>query len=341
MATMLGFVVLVALSSHLAPQLTRRDIFFGVTVSPDFRGDAVARSVARRYAMEIWFLAVAAAALVATSPVPVVSGPMLLAQTMGAVVAFLKARDAVRPHAVAPATIREAEIGPRPALPGGLIGQLGPFLILFAAAAYVGVHWDDVPPRFPTHWNLAGKPDGWTSKSVGGVFRGFSLGLVACAMMLFSSWAILHWTRLPRVTGMDGEESRRVRRINLLATLAAEYLIALLLAWTAGVAMFSSQVTRARLPLAFRIAPFALLITATVMIRVLRRTAVSDGPPIGDTTPDSCWHLGMFDFNRADPALFVEKRMGLGYTLNLGNAVSWLVVLVALVAVAIPLLLVP
>jgi hypothetical protein len=29
--TMLGFIVLVAVSIHLAPQLTRRDIFFGVT----------------------------------------------------------------------------------------------------------------------------------------------------------------------------------------------------------------------------------------------------------------------------------------------------------------------
>ena len=37
MATMLGFIVLVALSSYLAPQLSRRDIFFGVTVSPGFR----------------------------------------------------------------------------------------------------------------------------------------------------------------------------------------------------------------------------------------------------------------------------------------------------------------
>jgi len=34
---MLGFIVLVAVSIHLAPQLTRRDIFFGVTVSPGLR----------------------------------------------------------------------------------------------------------------------------------------------------------------------------------------------------------------------------------------------------------------------------------------------------------------
>src|SRR3990170_2078663 len=121
MGTALGFIGLVALTSHLAPQVPRRDIFFGVTVLPAFRDGPVARTVSRRYAMEIWCLALVAAALVASSPMPVISGSMLLAQALGASVAFVRARHAVLPHGVAPATIREAEIGPRPALPGGLV----------------------------------------------------------------------------------------------------------------------------------------------------------------------------------------------------------------------------
>ena len=198
-----------------------------------------------------------------------------------------------------------------------------------------------MPARFPTHWNLAGKPDDWTTKSVGGVFRGLSIGFVGCAMMLFTSCAVVRWTRLPRVTGRDGEESRRVRRVNLMATLAWEYLLALLLAWTTVVSMFSDHAGQLRLPLAFRLAPFALAIVGGLAIRVMRRTAVSGGPPVGDTTPDSRWIVGRLYFNRADPALFVERRTGLGYTLNLGNPWSWLVMIVFVVAVSIPLVLVP
>jgi uncharacterized membrane protein len=341
MPTMLGFIALVALSSHLGPYLTRRDIFFGITVPLGFRDGPISRSVSRWYAAEVWFLAVVAATLVATSPVPLASGAMLLAQSMGASVAFLNARRKVRRHAVLPATLREAAIGPRPGLPGGLIAHLGPFLILFGAGAYVGLHWEDVPARFPTHWNLAGEPDGWTIKSVAGVFSGLSIGLVACSMTLFTSYAVLHWTRLPRVTGKDGQQSRGVRGVNLIAMLASEYLIAVLLAWTSIVSMFSDQAGQLRLPLPFRVAPFVLIIVGTLAIRVMRRVAVSDGPPVGDTTPDSCWLFGRLYFNRADPVLFVEKRMGLGYTLNLGNPVSWLVMIVAVTALSIPLLLVP
>jgi uncharacterized membrane protein len=341
MTTMLGFIALVAVSSHLAPHVTRRDIFFGVTVSRAFRQGPLARKVSRRYAVEIWLLAVVAAAVVVTSPMPFVSGGMLLGQTIGASVAFARAWTVVRPHMAVPTTIREAAIGPRDGLPGGVIGQLGPFLILFAAAAYVALNWQNVPARFPTHWNLAGKADGWTTKSIPGAFRGFAIGFVVCAMFLFTSYAVLNWTRLPRVTGQDGQQSRRVRQINLLAQLASAYLIAILLAWTTVVAMFAADPRGLRLPLVIRIAPFAFLIVGTLVIRVMRRTAVLEAPPIGDTTPDSSWILGRLYFNRADPTLFVERRMGVGYTLNLGNPWSWLVMIGFFTGIAVAMLLVP
>jgi Protein of unknown function (DUF1648) len=128
---------------------------------------------------------------------PFVSGGMLLGLTIGASVAFAKAWSAVRPHAAVPTTIREAAMGARDGLPGGIAGQLGPFLILFAAAAYVALNWEDVPARFPTHWNLAGKADGWTVKSIPGVFRGFAIGFVSCSMMGAGSTTTLFGRDLP------------------------------------------------------------------------------------------------------------------------------------------------
>jgi uncharacterized membrane protein len=140
---------------------------------------------------------------------------------------------------------------------------------------------------------------------------------------------------------MEGVQDRRIRRTNLFVMLATEYLIAFLIAWTSVVSMFSAQGTRPQLPLAFRVAPFALLIIGTLAIRAMRRVAVPGGPSVGDTTPDSCWMFGQLYFNRSDPSLFVAKRMGLGYTLNLGNPLSWLVVGVFVAALSVPLLLVP
>jgi uncharacterized membrane protein len=64
------------------------------------------------------------------------------------------------------------------------------------------------------------------------------------------------------------------------------------------------------------------------------------GLTVGDRTPDTCWKLGMLYVNRADPALFVEKRFGLGYTINFGNPRAWaaIAVLAALIVGSILLL---
>lgn len=337
MATMLAFIAFTAVSSHLAPRLGSRDILFGVTLAPGLRDGPVARMVSRRYVVEIWLLAMIIASLVASSGE--VAASVLLTQIFGAAIAFANARHSLLPYAAAAATVREAEIAPRPSLPGGLIGQLGPFAILLIAAIYVGMHGNDFPTRFPTHWNIAGRPNGWTNKSVVGAYNLLWIGLVVCTLTWTTAYAVLHRTRLPRVTGEEGLEHRRARQINLVVMLASEYLVSTLLVWAAVAPLFSEAPERAKLPLALRLAPVVLTLAGMLAItrsRAILRVAAEDGQPVGDATPDSCWVLGWFYFNRADPAVFVQKRMGLGYTPNFGNGWSWLVVILAILAISVP-----
>jgi uncharacterized membrane protein len=63
---------------------------------------------------------------------------------------------------------------------------------------------------------------------------------------------------------------------------------------------------------------------------------VEHGRPVGDRTDDRNWKAGMFYVNRDDPALLVEKRFGIGYTLNFGHPGSWLL-LVGIVVVPLVL----
>jgi uncharacterized membrane protein len=49
----------------------------------------------------------------------------------------------------------------------------------------------------------------------------------------------------------------------------------------------------------------------------------------GDATPDGAWKAGgLFYFNRRDSAVWVENRIGVGYTLNMGNPRAWLLIAV-------------
>jgi uncharacterized membrane protein len=61
----------------------------------------------------------------------------------------------------------------------------------------------------------------------------------------------------------------------------------------------------------------------------------ADAPPTG-RLDDKYWILGSIYVNRADPSFFVERRVGVGWTLNFGNP---RVVALFVVILAIPLLL--
>ncbi|WP_088809149.1 MULTISPECIES: DUF1648 domain-containing protein [unclassified Listeria] len=60
--------------------------------------------------------------------------------------------------------------------------------------------------------------------------------------------------------------------------------------------------------------------------------------PIRDD--DKYWKLGIFYLNKSDPALFVEKRFGLGWTINVARPLAWILLLaVILISVLIGVIL--
>jgi uncharacterized membrane protein len=80
----------------------------------------------------------------------------------------------------------------------------------------------------------------------------------------------------------------------------------------------------------FILAPIALLVVVSLLRPLL---AGRD-----EGTPDRCWKKDYY-VNRADPALFVEKRVGIGYTPNFGNPWSWVVLIIFTFASMAPVIL--
>lgn len=85
----------------------------------------------------------------------------------------------------------------------------------------------------------------------------------------------------------------------------------------------------------FSLIVFLLPMLLFVVVILAYSYKLSSDPDVSaDATPDSSWRLSSIYSNRADPALFVQKRFGLGYTLNFGNPMSWLII--AMMSALIP-----
>ncbi|HEV8241842.1 MAG TPA: DUF5808 domain-containing protein [Thermoanaerobaculia bacterium] len=333
------------------PGLTRPELFFAVTVPSSFPSGPEGKAIVRRYRSWIAVHAVLGLALAVLAgrlwPGGALAG--LAWQSVGWFVAFLLARRQARPHAVAPTTLREAALTPRhQGSSGGWLLQLLPFAALAATGLYLQARWTDLPPRFAVHWRLDGQIDRWSTRGFRGVFGPLVVAAAVVASLALLGWAMPRFSRRVRASGPAAEAERRFRRAVGGVLLATEYLLVAVVAWTGLLPLAGDR----RAPPLDRLVVVPLIAVAVfvcaitwILVRLgqggsrLRRPKAVEpeaaAVPVGDRSSDDRWKAGVFYFDPADPALFAEKRFGVGYTLNLARPVAWLIVAAVLLLPAL------
>ncbi len=205
--------------------------------------------------------------------------------------------------------------------PGLLSLQLGPFAILLLTAGYIQAHWNQIPDRFPVHWGINGMPNGWSTRTPQGVYGPLLFGTAIVIAISLLAYAISHSAeRVPTAGGVPskGEFAHRMA----LVLLGVEFFVAAALSMVALLPFTGSPGV---VPIV--ILTVVILASAIFLSRWLNRGRVrSQHISAGDT----CWKLGMFYFNPDDPALLVEKRMGIGYTINFAHASGWMIMALTL-----------
>jgi len=348
MAFVIGFCTVLY---YLIPRMTRPDVYFAVTVPAEFRDSAEGWSILKRFRVEVAMVSFLALVVV-LAPARTVESTYAMVATLGGLFlqgagvffAYYRARRRVLPHAVAPATVREAVLAPRPArLPGGWLLQLPPFAILAGAGIWLQTHWEQIPATFPIHWGANGRPNNWSTRTPGGVYGVLLMGAVLCAFMGYLAFALLRWSRPVQVGGPAGERERRFRKMVGSILVAIQYLVALQFAWIGLTPLANPQAAPPGIVPMLVIALAFVAVIAVVLTRygqggtrLAGEAASASGraAPVGDRTPDKYWKLGLFYVNRDDPAVFVEKRFGVGYTVNFGHPGVW-IALAVLVAVTV------
>lgn len=179
---------------------------------------------------------------------------------------------------------------------------LPPFALPFLAAVYLRTHWNEIPPRFAIHWGFNGEPNGWASRTLGGVYGPLLFGAGVMLLVLLLGVAILYGSR------------RAPQQVFVMKILiASTYFIGLI---------FSAVGIMPLIPLspAWFIVPIPLFVIAMI-VYTARSVSACEGSE--DPTPPNAWHWGVIYYNPGDPSVFVPKRFGFGYTFNFANRLPW------------------
>ena len=177
-----------------------------------------------------------------------------------------------------------------------------PPLILAAAAFYLHAHWGSIPERFPIHWRIDGQADRWVARTPRGVYGSLAFGGAMAVWLFGFSLAVWYGSR----------RSEPLRRPVLGVFIALEWAVVVMMSGSAMAPLI-------RLPIVLFGAISVAVILGSVVYLI---KANRNSPAPLDPTPGECWKGGLLYYNPDDPVLFVGRRDGAGFTMNMANPVE-------------------
>lgn len=323
------------------PLITRKGLLFGVYVGEAFAEGDAARRLARRW--RLGCLTLMGLSLVVGLGISLAGRPLtgnlvataiLLLAGLGLYLRMYYTARAIAP----PEAARQAEVavapleGAEPRGAGLAKIVLGVCLLAgFATVVYGMVAYEAMPDRVPVHFGPSGEADGWYDKSVTAVMLLPSLNLVVCPFIALMALLTARAKRSVRGgsggRSVEAQEAFRAAVANLLSVTAlfTSALMTFLSVQTIRIAL--SQ-TRSLGTLIWWILGMMLVFLFGGLILIMVKygqggALLEEGSaeaPLTDGLADNAhWVWGVFYVNKDDSSILVEKRFGIGYTINFGN----------------------
>jgi uncharacterized membrane protein len=329
--------VLLLASFFWMPVMRGEDAFFGVRVPAEFyRGEG--RQILRRYWFWLIMLFIEIEAIgilvsIYRAELPLARIASLPLVIVPATILYILFYRRVKPFALVDGERRFASALKRRHLSEYTNIYLEALLLLLTVVPSLLLiyYYPQLPEKIPVHWNWRGQPDAWARKSFGTVF---SLALMLVYMQgLFL--LIKHGLTGVKMTlpGEHAEEYLKGKEEFLQTTMRlmdwVRFLTTAMMCSLLLNIVFSSVEQWGRLSGAAAAAASVctLLLAASCVYFIVRlflidrRLKRTVGRVYVQRGRDaSHWYAGgLFYYNPEDPALFVEKMVGFGYTFNMAN----------------------
>ncbi|WP_375105774.1 DUF1648 domain-containing protein [Lysinibacillus fusiformis] len=207
-----------------------------------------------------------------------------------------------------------------------------PLVISGFLIIYTILHYDQMPANIAVHWGPSGEADAWKSKTY---LTAISLPLVML-MMQFMMWGITDSIKRSAIKIAVNrkeeslEDQLKTRKFMSWQILLVSYAITVLLTVLQLSNIYPSMTVGYKLLPLFVL--FLAVVVGSLLIYVVKkrkyrvRYEKNIDSQVMDVDEDRYWKGGLIYMNRQDPSVFVEKRFGVGWTMNLANPRGYIVI---------------
>ena len=209
------------------------------------------------------------------------------------------------------------------------------------------MEYKSVPDPFPIHYNAQGIADSFVNKEG---FKGFfylvlfpvlfQVGMIIF-LALINKFAINGKVEINSGTLEEIKAQRKIfKRINSILLFIITIEITLMMAFTQFCTIFSWSVN-----IIYIFFLPAILLTTIIFSAISykigqggKNLKVNKEAEEIYRDDDKNWILGNFYFNKKDPSIFVEKRVGIGWSVNLGSPVGLIIAILPIALIIVLLI---
>ena len=215
-------------------------------------------------------------------------------------------------------------------------------LVVLGITVYTCISYKNLPQKIPTHWNLAGEADAWAQKSFFKVFFPNILHILLFVLLVYFSINI--FSMRIKLDPKNIENSKK-RAIQFLKGISISLYIL-----TSSIVFLLGTIALAMLKQT-NISPYIMLLDMVILFfslillfyyyykygnNTFTKEKEKEGYSVEDE--DKYWIAGFIYNNPDDPLVIVEKRYGLGWTINVGHTKGKLIMLFLLIFIVITII---
>lgn len=210
--------------------------------------------------------------------------------------------------------------------------------LIMLVTLLIGIlQYDRFPDLIPLNYDLTGNVTHYAEKSYSTVLWPVAIQAMMIMIMVFAHVAILRSKQQVDAANPKASLKRNIifRRRWSAFLFVLGFLISVLFLTTQLAILYTMK------PMIVMI--ISLSITGITLVYAIWLSIITgqggsrikiDGEPAANIVSgqtniddDKYWKLGQFYFNRDDPSYFVEKRFGVGWTINLARPLAWIILL--------------